>query len=321
MRAMVSSTPRLIAVSSDVASRVTARAAQLSVLVAVLLIALKGWAWFMSGSISMLASLADSTLDLAASLFTYFAVRYAAAPPDREHRFGHGKAEAFAGLMQAGLVGVSAILIGVQATGRLIAPQPISHGEEGLAVMALSMLLTGGLIFAQTRALKQTGSVATEGDRAHYASDLAANAVAMIGIGAGAFLSLTWVDAAAGLLIAAWLAFGAYGVAKRAADHLLDRELADADRERIKALALEGGDIRAVHELRTRASGIYLHIQLHADIDPTISLEAVHKIMVAAEERIRAIYPAADIIIHPDPRGRAEPHGHEHFEERRASGS
>jgi len=296
---------------------ITRRAAQLSVAVALVLIALKGWSWITSGSVAMLSSLADSMLDLVASLFTYFAVRYAAAPPDREHRFGHGKAESFAGLFQAGLVAVSGGLIAVEAVRRLLDGRPVEHGLSAIAVMVVSIVITGALIWRQTVAVRQTGSVATAGDRAHYAADLLANVAVIIGIAASAFLGWTWADALAGLFVAGWLAWGAWKVARQSADHLMDRELADADRDRIRALALEGGEVLAVHDLRTRASGPYIHIQFHADLDPDLPLRRAHAIIVAAEARIRAEFQAADIIIHPDPVDSAEPHGHEYFAEGR----
>ena len=300
--------------SSTEHARLTSRAAVLSLAVALALIALKTWAWLASGSVAMLASLADSALDLAASLITYFAVRYAAAPPDREHRYGHGKAEAFAGLLQGGLVGISGVIIAIEAAPRLFAPVQIAHGFESIAVMLISIGLTAGLVAYQTRAVRRTGSVATRADRLHYAGDLAANAVVLAGIGAGAYLGVGWADPVAALLVAAWLVYGSLKVAREAADHLLDREVADETRARIRALAEADARILKVHELRTRTSGPYLHIQFHAELSPDLTLEAAHRIVVEAENRIRAEFPTADIIIHPDPRGRAEPHGHEHFE-------
>jgi cation diffusion facilitator family transporter len=148
---------------------------------------------------------------------------------------------------------------------------------------------------------------------------LAANVVVILGLAAGALWGLTWADAAAGLLVALWLGHGAWEVSRDSANHLMDHELPEADRTRITALAVEDPRIRHVHELRTRASGPYIHIQFHADLDPSQSLLEAHAIVVAAENRIRAVYPAADIIIHPDPGDHAEPHGHEAFAERRAA--
>jgi cation diffusion facilitator family transporter len=262
----------------------------------------------------MLASLADSTLDLLASLITYYAVRYAAAPPDREHRFGHGKAEAFAGLVQGGLVAVSSVVVAIEAIPHLIRPVAIAHGMESLAVMVLSVVLTAGLISVQTQAVRRTGSVATRADRLHYVGDLASNLVVMAGIGLGAFFGIGWADALAALIVVAWLIWGSLSVARESADHLLDRELSDEARARIRTLAEADGRIGHIHDLRTRTSGPYMHIQFHADLPPTLTLEEAHHILVAAEERIRGEFPTADIIIHPDPRGRAEPHGHEDFE-------
>jgi cation diffusion facilitator family transporter len=303
------------------AAAITRNAAVLSVGVALFLILLKGWSWIVSGSVGMLASLADSTLDLAASLFTYFAVRYAAVPPDREHRFGHGKAESFAGLFQAGLVAVSGGLIAVEAIKRMFDGQPVAHASEAIGVMAISIAATAALVWAQGRAIAQTGSVATQGDRAHYAADLIANVAVIVGIALSGFLGWAWADAAMGLFVAAWLAHGAWKVARQSADHLMDRELSDGARAQIQSLALEGGDIIAVHDLRTRAAGPYVHIQFHADLDPDLPLRRAHTIIVAAEARIRVAFPGADVIIHPDPVDAAEPHGHEYFAEGRQASS
>ena len=267
----------------------TRRVTLYSVATASVLVTIKLVAWWASGSVALLASMADSGLDLLASLGTFFAVRYAVVPPDQEHRFGHGKAEAFASLMQAGLVFASAALIGREAIGDLFAPHPLQQTGWAVGVMAVSTVMTAVLIAAQTRVLRQTASVAVAGDRAHYASDLASNLVALV--------------------VAALLLWGAVSVFRDAADQLMDRELSDEARARIIALATEDPRLTGVHQLRTRASGPFIHMQMHVDLDPQLTLEAAHRVVVAAEKRLLAAFPSADIIIHPDPRGRAEPHG------------
>jgi len=287
----------------------TRRVTTLSVAVAAVLIVIKGAAWLAGGSVAMLASLADSGLDLIASLITFYAVRYAAAPPDAEHRFGHGKAEAFASLTQAGLVFASAALIGQEAVRAFFRDRAPEHGVLGVGVMAVSILLTLLLIRAQTVVTKRTRSVAVSGDRAHYAADLAANAVSLVGIAAAGLLGLAWVDAAAGLAVALWLLWGAIGVFREASHQLMDHELPLADRERIIALLTADPRVLGVHQVRTRASGPYMHVQAHMDLDPTLPLNAAHAVMVAAEKRVLEAFPAADILLHPDPRGVAEPHG------------
>jgi len=287
----------------------TRRVTALSVAVAAVLIIVKTLAWLASGSVAMLASLSDSGLDLIASLITFFAVRYAAEPPDAEHRFGHGKAEAFSSLMQGGLVFASGALIGQEAIRAMLNPRPVEQGLIAMAVMGVSIVLTLGLIIAQSKVLKSTGSIAVSGDRAHYAADLGSNAVALIGIGAASWLGLYWIDAAAGLIVALWLIWGAIGVFREASHQLMDRELPEEERRRIIALASEDPRLLGIHQLRTRASGPYVHMQMHADLEAGISLAEAHAIMVSAENRLLEAFPAADIIIHPDPRGKAESHG------------
>ena len=164
----------------------TAKVTRLSVATAVVLTVLKLGAWLASGSVATLASLADSGLDIIAALGTFLAVRYAAAPPDREHRYGHGKGEAFASLMQAGLVFASAALIGQEAIRHLITSEPIKDETWALGVMLVSLGLTVLLLRAQGQVLKKANSVAVSGDRAHYMMDLVSNVAALIGIGLAA---------------------------------------------------------------------------------------------------------------------------------------
>jgi len=287
----------------------TRRVTVYSVATATVLVGVKIVAWRASGSVAMLASMADSGLDLLAALTTFFAVRYAAEPPDAEHRFGHGKAEGFASLVQAGLVFASAALIAREALGDLMSPKPVQDGAGAVAVMGASILLTAILIFAQGRVLKQTRSVAVSGDRAHYAADLASNAIALVGIAASAWFGLVQLDALAAIVIAALLLWGAVKVFGEASGELMDQELPDEVRSQIVELMTADPQLSDVHQLRTRASGPYFHIQMHVDLDPNLTLEAAHNVIVAAENRVLGAFPSADIIIHADPRGRAEPHG------------
>lgn len=275
----------------------------LSVGVAVVLIALKAFALGASGSISILASLADSTLDLIASLATFYAVRWAARPQDATHRHGHGKGEAMAALVQAGLVFASAAFIGWEAILRIFDPYPVSGGSWAVGVVLISIALTGGLVWLQTRALKASGSMAVAADRAHYAADLASSVVVLIGVISGAWLRAPGLDAAAGLVVAVWLFWGAYGVLKVAGDQLLDREVPEADRVALTQAVLSDPRVEGVHQLRTRMSGTRLLVQMHIDLDPTLSFEAAHTLVVEAERRVTAAFPDAEVLIHADPRG------------------
>jgi len=285
----------------------TRRITRLSVGAALTLIALKAFALGASGSVSILASLTDSVLDLAASLATFFAVRWAAAPPDEDHRYGHGKGEALAALVQAGLVFASALFIGWEGLQRIFDPRPVTAGSWAVGVVIASIAVTGWLVWMQTRALKTSGSLAVAGDRAHYVADLASNLVVLVGVISGAFLGAPGLDAAAGLVVAVWLFWGAIGMLRAAADHLLDRAVPESDRAAIAQAVLADPRIQGVHQLRTRMAGSVMMIQMHVDLDPDLRLEAAHAIVVEAERRVLSHYPTADILIHADPRGHARP--------------
>lgn len=295
--------------SLDDLNAATRRVTRLSVGVAVVLIAIKAFALGASGSVSVLASLADSGLDLLASLATFYAVRWAAAPPNEDYRYGHGKGEALASLVQSGLVFASAVFIGWRAIARILSPEPVTAGGWALGAIVVSMAVTAWLVWMQGRALKQTRSMAVAGDRAHYAADLAANLVVLIGVGAGAFLHAPGLDAAAGLIVAIWLFWGALGIVRSAADHLLDKALPVEDQAAVTQAVLADPRITGLHQLRTRLAGPVAMIQMHVDLDGDLSLTAAHDIIVEAEGRVLAVIPHADILIHADPRGRAAAHG------------
>jgi len=294
--------------SLDDAHAATRRITTLSVGTATILIVMKAFALGASGSVSILATLADSALDLIASLATFFAVRWAAAPADPEHRYGHGKAEALAGLVQSGLIFASAVFIGWEAVQRIFDPRPVAAGGWAVGVVVASIAVTLWLVWMQTQALKKTASLAVAGDRAHYAADLAANVVVLIGVISGAFLKAPGLDAAAGLVVAVWLFWGAISLLRDSADHLLDHAGPEEARVAITTAVLADPRISGLHQLRTRMAGQVLMVQMHVDLDPQLTLEAAHAIVVEAEQRIQAAFPHADILIHADPRGRAEVH-------------
>lgn len=292
-------------------ARLTGLATTVSVLVAVTLLVIKAVAWRATGSTSLLASTADSALDFVAALGAFWAVRYAVAPADAEHRFGHGKAEAFASLLQAGLVIASAALIGREAVGHVLHPTPVQAARAGLAVMVVSIAATGGLIALQGWVVARTRSVAVAGDRSHYAADLLSNLAALIGLALARLTGETRWDAAAGLVVAVWLAWGAVGVFRTASREIMDRELADDEREQILSLATSDARVLGVHQVRTRASGPFLHVQMHMDLTAEQTLLEAHAVIAAAERRILAAFPSADVMIHPDPYGHAEVHERE----------
>ena len=289
-------------------ARLTARVTWLSVSVGLSLMILKAVVWWLSGSVSLLASAADSGLDFVAALGTFWAVRVAVKPADAEHRYGHGKAEAFASLLQAGLVCASAALIGREALDHVLHPGRVQAESWAIGVMAVSVLATLGLVQAQGWVIRQTRSLAIQGDRAHYLADLVSNAAAIVGIGLARLTGDVRWDAAAGLLVAAWLIRGAVGVLRGASHELMDREVDESERTDILRLAKDDPLVLGIHQFRTRASGPFLHVQMHMELEPEQTLHAAHDIVEAAERRILAAYPDTDLVIHADPFGQSEDH-------------
>ena len=293
------------------AARITRRITSYSVVIGFVLIVLKYIIWQQSESVGILSSLVHSSLDFIAALATFFGVRYAARAPDALHSFGRGKAEGFIAILQACLVLFSALHIFEEGLERFTAPQAVHHGGSTLAVMGIAIVLTAGLLLAQGHAIKSTGSVAIKGDRAHFAADLAANVAVIIGVSLAAFTPYARADSIVAIAIAFWLAFTAYRVGKMAFNQLMDQELADTERAFIRALTEQDPKIVRVKDLRTRASGPHVHIQMHAELADDLTLVQAHDITSAAEQRILSAFPAADVTVHPDPAG--HDHGNSRF--------
>jgi ferrous-iron efflux pump FieF len=287
-------------------ARLMRRATYASVAVAATLILAKTIAWALTDSVSVLSSLLDSLLDAAASLVNLFAVRHALEPADEDHRFGHGKAEALAGLAQAAFIAGSALLLFSEAVHRLWAPVPVERGEVGLVVMALSMVLTFALIRYQRSVVERTGSLAVGADRLHYTSDLLLNGGVALSLIASMTLGWTLVDPLCGLAIGAFILKGAWEIGRGALDHLMDRELPEPTREKILAIARTQPLIRDVHDLRTRATGSNISVQMHLELDGSLALAEAHVAADAVEEAVRAAFPGADVIVHMDPVGVVE---------------
>lgn len=271
-----------------------------SVIVALVLIIIKTWAWDQTQSVSLLASLIDSIMDSAASLINFFAVRYAMAPADEEHRFGHGKAEALAGLAQALLILGSIGLLLSQTVGRLWDPVMVENSAIGISVMIASIVLTGALVLLQRLVVKRTQSTAIEADSLHYASDLLMNFGVIIALILATY-GYYGADPYLALGIGAYVVYSAWGIAKTAFHLLLDHELSDGQRQIITQLALTQPLVLGMHDLRSRQSGHMQFIQLHLELQDNMLLMQAHDVADALEQRIMEAFPYADVIIHLDP--------------------
>jgi ferrous-iron efflux pump FieF len=279
------------------------RAALASLVVSIMLVLLKAAAFLVTGSVAMLAALADSALDVFTSAINLVAVREALRPADAEHRFGHGKAEPLAGLAQGAFIAGSATFLVIAAVNRFIEPRPVEHGALGIAVMVVSIAAAGSLVLFQRLVVARTRSVAIGADRMHYFGDVITNLGVIVAIVLATQFHLILADPIVGLGVAAFLGWNAWLVFRQSYDQLMDRELPDAERDKIKAIVMRHGEVRNLHDLRTRAAGISTFIQLHIELDPAISLTRAHEVSDAVEADIMAGYPNAEVIIHQDPAG------------------
>jgi len=276
--------------------------------VAALLVAVKAWAYLVSGSVALLSSLADSALDLLASVLNFLAVRVALTPADSDHRFGHGKAEPLSGLGQAAFIAGSAVLVMIEAATRFGNHQPVSNSNLGIAVIVFAIVMTLVLVQFQKFVVKRTGSVAVGADSLHYTGDLLMNASVIIALILSSNFGLPWADPVFGIGISLFLIFNAVKIAAQSVNLLMDHELPDEDRKHIRELAKKHPKVLSVHELRTRSAGLHQFIQMHITLPREMSLLEAHRVSDDVEKAVRAEFPAADVIIHQDPEGVEEFH-------------
>lgn len=274
-----------------------------SVATAVSLILAKAWAWWQSDSVSMLATLTDSSLDLLASLVTLFAIYHALQPADKEHRFGHGKAEPLAGLWQALFVSLSALFLLYQAVQRLITPKPITEAVfTSIGVMLFAIVLTGLLLLFQRHVINRTGSTAISADALHYKTDFLINISIIVAI---VLAAVGWhrVDAIMAIAIAFYILHSAWQIMRDAINLLMDHELPVEQRQQIQDLVLNHAEVCGLHDLRTRQSGLQIFIQLHLELDGDISLQQANVICRQVEQDLRGQFADAEVLINPHPAG------------------
>jgi ferrous-iron efflux pump FieF len=292
-----------VSVEAAVAHRLRLRATYASLATAAVLIAAKFVAWTGTGSVALLSSLVDSLVDAAASLVTFVAVRQAAIPPDREHRFGHGKAEPLAALGQAAFLLGSALFLIAEAARRLVSPETVENTAIGVAVMLFSLFVTVALVAYQRHVVRRTGSLAINADALHYRGDVLMNLSVIATLLIQTALAVPVIDPLFGGAVGAYIIYGAVKIARLALTQLMDRELPDEERARIRTIAESHPEVMSVHDIRTRGAGPTAFIQLHLEMDGAMTLLRAHEISDGIETQLRAAFPHAEIIIHADPAG------------------
>ncbi|HVR89974.1 MAG TPA: cation diffusion facilitator family transporter [Novosphingobium sp.] len=276
-------------------------AAYASIAVALLLVGLKGWAAWSTGSTAMLGSLADTMLDLVASVATLAGVWIAAQPADDDHRFGHGKAEALAAMFQVVLISISALSLAFRALTQLFAGARPQAASEGILVSALAMAATLALLAWQRHVIRQTGSLAIATDHVHYKSDLALNLAVIAALVLDRYAGFTRADPLFGLLIALWLGWGAWRASQAAIEQLMDQEWPDERKAQFLEVVARQPELKGVHDMRTRSAGNRDFVQFCVWVDGTMSLSAAHRVMDEIEARLMQEFPGVEVLIHPEP--------------------
>lgn len=274
-----------------------------SVSVACVLIVGKFYAWMVTDSVSLLSTLIDSLLDAAASIVNLLAVRHALQPADREHRFGHGKAEALAGLAQSAFITGSAVFLLIEAFERLLNPKAIVATDAGYIVMVFSIVLTIGLVIFQRYVVKKSGSLAISADSLHYQTDVLINASVILSLYLASQFDWPLADPIFAIAIAAYIIYTAWQIGSGAFNILMDHELPDVDRERIREIVMAQPGVLGMHDLRTRSSGTQEFIQLHLELDGEMKLNDAHVIADRVELEVGKAFPNADVMVHEDPEG------------------
>ncbi|WP_434357995.1 CDF family cation-efflux transporter FieF [Parasalinivibrio latis] len=280
--------------------RLVQAAAWTAMVVATVLLGIKLVAWWYTSSMSLLASVVDSTLDILASLTNLIVIRFALQPADEEHKFGHGKAESLAALAQSTFIVGSACFLILQGIERLFRPSELSEPGFGIYVSIAAIALTGGLVMFQKWVVRKTGSQAIAADSLHYQSDLLMNVAIIVALALSAY-GFIYADAGFAILVGIFILFSAYKMARDAVQSLLDHQLPPEEEEKILTLASGVAGVHGVHDLRTRQAGVTRFIQLHLELDDELPLKDAHLIADEVEDRLEVVFPGADILIHQDP--------------------
>lgn len=278
-------------------------AAAASIVTVTILIIAKTAVYWQGESVAVLASLTDSIIDAAMSGLNFYAIRYSMKPADEEHRHGHGKAEGLAAMFQGAFIFGAGVFLVLESLARFAGHEPVHGYWGGISVMVLAIVLSLVLVAIQNYALRHAPSLAVEADKAHYSGDILINGGVIAVLLALYFGAPGWVDPAFALCVAGWLAHTAWGIVKKGIDMLLDRELPDSLREQILSIAAANKDVRSVHDLRTRKSGMQLYISFDIEVDPDLSLRKAHGISLQVERAVYREFPNAEIMIHVDPHG------------------
>ncbi|HBP4549823.1 TPA: CDF family cation-efflux transporter FieF [Escherichia coli] len=280
--------------------RLVSRAAIAATAMASLLLLIKIFAWWYTGSVSILAALVDSLVDIGASLTNLLVVRYSLQPADDNHSFGHGKAESLAALAQSMFISGSALFLFLTGIQHLVSPTPMTDPCVGVIVTIVALICTIILVSFQRWVVRRTQSQAVRADMLHYQSDVMMNGAILLALG------LSWygwhrADALFALGIGIYILYSALRMGYEAVQSLLDRALPDEERQEIIDIVTSWPGVSGAHDLRTRQSGPTRFIQIHLEMEDSLPLVQAHMVADQVEQAILRRFPGSDVIIHQDP--------------------
>jgi ferrous-iron efflux pump FieF len=290
-------------ISSEKISILKQRATKLALLASTLQVIVKLTAWVFTGSIGVLTVAIDSLADMVMSLVNFLAVRKGSKPADKNHRFGFGKYESLAGLIQSTFLFGMAVIIMFEGVDRLFHPHQIVNMEWGIGAMIISLILIAAVVLYQQYVIRLTNSIVVRADSLHYKSDIMMNGAIIISLLLSEKAGIPWIDSVFAILIALYLLWGAKGIFIEALNALMDTEFPDEIRRNIRDIALSDPDVLGVHDLRTRSCGDNKFIQLHIEMDPDINLSKAHQTTERVIDCILEVHEGAEVQIHEEPVG------------------
>jgi len=278
-------------------------AAAIAFFMSVILSLAKAFIWLLSGSSTVLASLADSIQDCFLSATNFFALRYAMKEADEDHRYGHGKMEGIAALGQAAFILGSCVFIVLDAIRRFSYDIPLQHPILTISVIIIAIIMNAALVIYQNCVIKQSNSLAIEADRAHYVGDIGIHVGVIGAVILDYYFGFKWADPIIAIAIAIWLMRLSWGIGHKAIDMLMDKELPNAERDNIKLIIKRTRGVISHHDLRTHRHGQMTMMSFDIEVDPSISFKDAHNIAKRVEDRLHTSYPEGEIMIHVDPCG------------------
>ncbi len=281
-----------------------------SVVVSLAVLALKAVAWWLTGSVALLADALESIVNVASALAALAAIAYSALPADNNHPYGHAKAEYFSAVLEGALIIVAALLILHQAWGAFLAPRAPEQAGIGLAISAVASAINAAWAMHIGRRGRVLRSPALVADAKHLWSDVITSAGVIVGVGLVALTGMLWLDPLLAALTAGNILFSGFRLLRESVGGLMDEAVPQTTMDRIRTIVAEqaAGAIEA-HDLRSRHAGRFTFLEFHLVVPGDMTVRESHEICDRIEAALKAELDTAVITIHVEPEGKAKQKG------------